>query len=519
MADYYAKSDSGSIGSGTFRGEWQASQTWAAGDRVVPTQAYGVAASKFRVYECTTGGTGGGTEPTWNASPGNTTADGSATFTCRACTTWADANVYLLYLSLGEAAGDNLFVASDHVETLAAAWSASWAGTVVSPNRIFSADKTSGEPPSVLQPGAAISTTGSNQLRLNFSGFLHAEGLVLTAGTGTDNANMRINDAGSSVSKYKGLTLILGGNNATPRIELMATSGSIPWLVDSWWRFAHASQAISAGGGTGGAFKISGGGLLSGGVSPTTMFQVTTSANVLIEGVDLSAAATGMNLFGSSSPSVRALIINSKLPSGWTGQLNSSTPGAGATYDLVNCSAGDENYVYRRKTQMGEIFSETGRVRSGGATDGVTPISWRMVTNSNAEWQHLSLDTREIARWFPRPGSGESLGSPITVSVDILHDSITNLSNKDIWIHVQYLGTNGFPLSMFIDDAAASYTASAANQDASSATWDTTGMSNPNKQKLSVTFTPQEAGYILVTVMMAKPSYTVYVDPKLQISS
>jgi hypothetical protein len=43
-------------------------------------------------------------------------------------------------------------------------------------------------------------------------------------------------------------------------------------------------------------------------------------------------------------------------------------------------------------------------------------------------------------------------------------------------------------------------------------------MSNPNEQKLSVTFTPQEKGVIHATIRVAKASYTVYVDPLLQVS-
>ena len=43
-------------------------------------------------------------------------------------------------------------------------------------------------------------------------------------------------------------------------------------------------------------------------------------------------------------------------------------------------------------------------------------------------------------------------------------------------------------------------------------------MSNPNTQKLSVTITPQEAGYMQAKVYLAKASKTVYVDPKLTVT-
>ncbi len=42
-------------------------------------------------------------------------------------------------------------------------------------------------------------------------------------------------------------------------------------------------------------------------------------------------------------------------------------------------------------------------------------------------------------------------------------------------------------------------------------------MSNPRKQKLEVSITPQEAGYVQVQVYLTKSNYTVYVDPDLPI--
>ena len=39
-------------------------------------------------------------------------------------------------------------------------------------------------------------------------------------------------------------------------------------------------------------------------------------------------------------------------------------------------------------------------------------------------------------------------------------------------------------------------------------------MSNPNKQKMAISFTPQKKGYVYVRFMLAKTNYTVYVDPK-----
>lgn len=57
---------------------WQSGTAYGLGAYVEPTVANG------KKYECTTAGTSGGSEPTWTTTIGNTTADNTATWTCRA---------------------------------------------------------------------------------------------------------------------------------------------------------------------------------------------------------------------------------------------------------------------------------------------------------------------------------------------------------------------------------------------------------------------------------------------------
>jgi len=55
---------------------WQASTAYSLGDVVEPTTPDG------NVYECTTAGTSGATEPTWVTGEGNTTTDNTVVWTC-----------------------------------------------------------------------------------------------------------------------------------------------------------------------------------------------------------------------------------------------------------------------------------------------------------------------------------------------------------------------------------------------------------------------------------------------------
>jgi len=59
---------------------WAPNTAYSLGDKITPTTKNG------NVYECTTAGTSGSTEPTWPTSEGDTVTDGTVVWTCRSGT-------------------------------------------------------------------------------------------------------------------------------------------------------------------------------------------------------------------------------------------------------------------------------------------------------------------------------------------------------------------------------------------------------------------------------------------------
>jgi len=178
---------------------------------------------------------------------------------------------------------------------------------------------------------------------------------------------------------------------------------------------------------------------------------------------------------------------------------------------MDNCDSADTNYRMQRHQYEGDSYSETTLVRTGGASDGTTGLSDRHVSSANSKF-YAPLYGPEMVIW------NNAVGSSQTVTCEILHDSVTALTDAEVWLETEYLGTSGFPLSLFASDRAADILATPANQAASSETWTTTGMTNPNTQKLVTTQTPQEKGWYRCRVALAKASYTVYADPKLAVA-
>jgi hypothetical protein len=131
-----------------------------------------------------------------------------------------------------------------------------------------------------------------------------------------------------------------------------------------------------------------------------------------------------------------------------------------------------------------------------------------MTTSANANEFVAPLVSDDIAIWI------DSVGTSRTISIDIIHDSLTALTDAEVWMEIDFLGSASFPLSTPLSDKRATVLTTPANQTISTVDWTTTGLTNPNKQKLEVTFTPNMKGFVYARVCLAKASYTIYVDPK-----
>lgn len=213
-----------------------------------------------------------------------------------------------------------------------------------------------------------------------------------------------------------------------------------------------------------------------------------------------------------------ARVYNCKLP-GSIALTTGTHPGfGGPTIKMHNCDSADTNYRIAEEDFSGTTVSETTIVMSGGASDGTTPISYKMSTTSAAAYPTVEYRSSWIASAW-----NDTTGSSKTATVEIVHDSqgsgtSSAFLDDEIWLEISYLGTSGTPRGTLGSDEKVSLDTAAADQASSSETWTTTGLTTPVKQKLSVTFTPQEKGVILGRICMAKASATVYVNPVITIT-
>ena len=182
---------------------------------------------------------------------------------------------------------------------------------------------------------------------------------------------------------------------------------------------------------------------------------------------------------------------------------------------MSGCDDTTGNDLYRLEyvDYYGSIVHDDAIYRTAGAKDpDGNNISWKMVTTANAKEFSEPLISTPIVKQIKTTGSK-------TFTVHVNWDSAIDLDNDEIWLEVEYLEASADVDSAFANDGLADILATPAAQATSTEAWTgTSGFTNENKQKLDVTVTVNRVGPVICRVHLAKPSVTVYVDPKVEVA-
>ena len=415
MPTFYVKSGSGAA-------EFQTSHAYSLGDRMVIKRSDTGTAYQYArswVFECTTAGTSAGTNPTWSpaiyscSQDTGTITSGGAVFTPRrpgyssgTTVNWTFATIYLDYIFGGWAewggSVDRVFVSNNHSENIAATVTFD-PGTYSCPILCVNDSAT---PPTALATGALLAANG-----IILDHFFYAYGIEFRANTGS------INSSTSSTFTLDHCLLNLNHATGSARI-LICQSLNYNILNNTEAKFGHASQGFSFSNSSGGSYlKWSGGGLNSGSAATTTLLN-GVEGTVHLEDLDLSVGASAMvlaNSFGSWGSSFR--VINCKLPASWSGTMPIALISSGTFIsELVYSDSANTNYRRYASVRDGALNTETTIVRTGGASDGVTPISWKLVSTAACEYL-VETAKFEIAQW------NSIVGSSQTITVHFVHDT------------------------------------------------------------------------------------------------
>jgi hypothetical protein len=477
-----------------------------------------------RVFRCTTAGTSGATEPTATNYTGSTTTRGGTV--TDGTVTWTEITGNSTYgwtaphgtltggLNQTNTAGDTYYVDSGHAESSTTQpKSIATLGSNTAPLHIYCVNS-SAAPPTALATGATVTYTGGTMTGVTTAGYLDVYGITFTA-TGFEfyntaygrqiyNAcNFTFTGAGSG-------TLALGTTNAVQGNEVQWQNCTL--------KFSATGQSVVAvnNNAPAGPFVWKGGSIDSAGSAPTTLFTGATasgSCTTTLMGVDLSALGSGKNLVSLAQAGCTFRLIDCKLGSSVSITTGSAISGQ-ADVQVVNSDSSATNYRYYKSIDQGTEQQETTIVRSGGASDGTTTVSRKVVTNTLSDdflySPYLSLP---IEVW------NTTTSGNVTLTIATVTDNVT-LTNADAWLEAEFQGATTSPLGSWSTSRVSDPVfGSATNLTTdSTSTWTTTGLTTPVKQKLSITIAPKAVGLIRLYVAVAKASTTVYYDPLAQVS-
>jgi hypothetical protein len=486
---------------------WRANHAYATGARCVCRVAYGTTAARAFVFEVTDDGTSHATtEPTWPTTVGNTVSDGTVTWTCRTPSdgSWDNASCYLYYITNhAAAAGDTIYIDDGHSEAgIGATLSVTGSTTFTNPFKIYCVDKAS----DALSTGAVVAS-GNQDLRL--SGFVYSYGTTFSAGSGQiifsrlSDSNWILEGNNTTVLSSSSVNNIIG-YSSNYKCYLTVINGNI--------ELNNGSGATSIQLGTL-AFRWYGGKLVSSigvdnllAIEASSVTHRTELRDVDLEDIGQGATTSYIVNLSSGDACYDILLTRCKLPSDAGFAVTDSewmTPYQGKVA-LRHCSSANQSYDFFEQSYEGTCQDETTIVRTGGASDGTTGISCKMDSSSGCLENMFALESIPITGWT-------SSTTEKTFTIEFIHDSATALQDDEIWMELEYPANNTDGLGAIAKSKCAVLGTPADTAD-SSETWTTTGLTNPNTRKLSVTVTPGKAGPICARVYLAKASTTVYVD-------
>jgi hypothetical protein len=401
---------------------------------------------------CTVAGTAGsGAEPSWAAytTAGATTTDNTVTwvtlgasFSVLAAPHARCANAFAA--NWGQA-GNIFFVANNHAETQSSALSATVPSSVAVKSYVYSFDHTIGSAPPTsanLSAGASITTTGTSNLLFPGSNF-YAYGLTFVCGT-SGGPSLTFSNTAQSVAQGDTCAFQLGSGTTGGVITWGSASSTIE-LSNCTVQFGNAVQEI---GGQGYVLWKNTPSAITGSTIPTGgLFEsFANNAQYILDGVDLSALGSNPIVSGAASEN-RITLIRCKLGSGW-GFLAGAITAPNERYDLIQCDSGATTYVQARYWYQGTLTQNTAIYRSGGASDGTTPISWQVATGATNWWT-------DPFKAFPIVTWNTLTGATRTVTVYGMVNAVAVPNNDQIWLEVEYMGSSGSPLASFVNNTKA----------------------------------------------------------------
>lgn len=394
----------------------------------------------------------------------------------------------------GTAAGDAIWIAHDHAETTAAALTITLKSTAAAPSTFMCVNRAGTVPPVAadLRTTATITTTGASTMTINNGvGLAYWYGVIFQCGTGAVSSALTF----GAIQRLKNCSLQKLGTTLSAGAIALNTA----ILENTTMQFGSAGDSFHP---TVRLEWLDTPAAITGGTVPTRLFDSATNAGPyqVICGVDFSAIAGTLIVESTAISQREVLLLNSK--------LNAAVAPIGRATN-INSDSAATNYRVEKKHYNGKQYTDTRVFRSGGATDGTTPIGWRLESSGVVVNQFNPLESLPLYIWNDTTGARN-------VDVFALREG-GPLYNDELWLDVEYLGSAASPISTTATTGKSTYLATRALVAVDSVSaWG--GGTTTTRYRMRVPVVVGMKGDIRATVKVGKPGITVYVDPKVVVS-
>lgn len=443
----------------------------------------------------------------WYVNPGLGSGTNAGTSWANAfnstTTSWTDAIT-------ASSAGDDFYVNAASTVSNASAQTLTFKGTSASPNRVFSCSTITNNPPVTgdLGVGAAHTTTGNSGQTI--SGHVYIYGCTFNMGTGAVNPTFTF--VGGSVDSditLETCKIITPATGATANITIGGNVVNLGQRVT--WRnttlkFGNAGQGINL---TTGMFRWenTASAIDNAGSIPTNLFLASASAVrtyiATCIGVDFSAITSKALVAATAGNGVLQFV---DCLYGASTTFTAPSVAAGLNIDQVVSDVTTGTYAQGRTNYSGTSTADN--TIYNNATDGVTPISWKVVATANCS-NTVPFECFDIVQWV---SAGTYAASTIMVT-----SATASLTNNDVWVVVDYLGSTYPGASKVTSGNSPLIPGGSSPTNLSAGSWVHSGQGN-NYQLTIPSFTTSAAGYVTFRVRVGKASLTAWIDPAVTVA-
>jgi len=415
--------------------------------------------------------------------------------------TWIKASTKWTTAMAAQAAGGIVYVASDHTETEGANYTITATnGTASAPIKAISLDRTDDSYESMQDGGGLIYAGATYDISL--AKYMILVGLKIQSGDDFSLSQTSTSQTQCIDCRLITFQWVSSGSGASSYRTILRDTDIV--FTDDGFIYVYSNFEW-----IGGSVIFEGSGSINNGI----IRSGSGAANSVVIGVDLSALVSGDYLIYGGTNLGYFEFQRCLLSGTISGFVNGAITSEGMRVIARSCSSSDVIYQFHEEYYLGVIDDDTA-VYLDATYDGTNGYSAKMISTAYAEEWTSPLRFKLADIYIDATGK--------TLTVELLTDNVT-LQDDEFWIEVEYPDSTIAAQGNIYSTKPATIVTTPSNLTASSkGAGDWTGESGtPVYQKVTADFTTvadEAAGVYTVWACLAKPSTTVYVDPKIVVA-